>query len=73
VRDRIKLMIERGRTLEQIKAARPTLEYDGLYGAGGGSWTTAAFIEAVYRDLARSIRPAPARSTTTRQRSASGE
>ena len=51
VRDRIKTMIEAGRTLDQIKAARPTLEYDGLYGSG--AVTGAAFVEAVYRDLAR--------------------
>lgn len=49
VRDRVKLMIERGRTLEQIKAARPTLEYDGLYGKDGTAG--AAFIEAIHRDL----------------------
>jgi glyoxylase-like metal-dependent hydrolase (beta-lactamase superfamily II) len=73
VRDRITLMIERGRTLDQIKAARPTLEYDGLYGAGGGTWTTAAFIEAVYRDLARSSRQTPSKTPAARQRSGSGE
>jgi hypothetical protein len=38
-------------TLEQVQAARPTFEYDGLYGATTGPWTTAMFVEAAYRDL----------------------
>jgi hypothetical protein len=44
-------MVTRGMTLEQVKAARPTLDYDGQYGAKTGSWTTDMFIEAVYRNL----------------------
>jgi hypothetical protein len=44
-------MIRRGMTLEQVKAARPTLDYDGLYGARTGSWTTGMFLEAAYRSL----------------------
>jgi len=51
IRDRIQDMIGRGMTLEQIKAARPTLDYDGEYGIDSGPWTTAMFIEAIYRDL----------------------
>jgi glyoxylase-like metal-dependent hydrolase (beta-lactamase superfamily II) len=51
VRDRIQDLIRKGRTLEQIKAARPTLDYDGIYGSATGSWTTEKFIEAVYRSL----------------------
>jgi glyoxylase-like metal-dependent hydrolase (beta-lactamase superfamily II) len=53
VRDRIAGMIGRGMTLAQVKAARPTLEYDGRYGAATGDWTTEMFVEAAYRDLAR--------------------
>jgi glyoxylase-like metal-dependent hydrolase (beta-lactamase superfamily II) len=45
VRDRIKDLIRRGQTLEQVKTARPTLDYDGRYGSPD------PFIEAVYRDL----------------------
>jgi glyoxylase-like metal-dependent hydrolase (beta-lactamase superfamily II) len=51
VRDRIRDMVEKKMTLEQVKAARPTLDYDGRYGSDSGPWTTAMFIEAVYRDL----------------------
>ena len=51
VRDRIQLMASKGMTLEQVKAARPTLDYDGVYGASTGAWTTEMFIEAVYREV----------------------
>jgi cyclase len=51
IRDRIQDMVTRGMTLEQVKAARPTLDYDGRYGATTGSWTTEMFIDAVYRNL----------------------
>jgi cyclase len=52
VRDRIQDMLRRDMTLEQVKAARPTRDYDPRYGATSGFWTTDAFIEAVYRSLA---------------------
>lgn len=58
VRDRIRAMAARGMTLEQIKAARPTLEYDPRYGATSGPWTTDMFVEAVYKTLS-----APSNST----------
>ena len=45
IRDRIRDMIKRGMTLEQVKAAQPSLDYDGRYG------NPTAFVEAVYRDL----------------------
>ena len=38
-------------TLEQVKAARPSMDFDGRYGSTTGSWTTEMFIEAVYRSL----------------------
>jgi glyoxylase-like metal-dependent hydrolase (beta-lactamase superfamily II) len=53
VRDRIENMLKRDMTLEQVKAARPTRDYDPRYGASSGFWTTDAFVEAVYRSLAR--------------------
>jgi glyoxylase-like metal-dependent hydrolase (beta-lactamase superfamily II) len=54
VRDRVKSMVGEGKTLEQVKAAKPTIDYDVLYGTRSGPWTTEMFVEAVYRDLARS-------------------
>jgi glyoxylase-like metal-dependent hydrolase (beta-lactamase superfamily II) len=48
LRARIADMVKQGMTLEQVKAAKPTMDYDGIgnYGA-----TKDAFIDAVYRDL----------------------
>jgi glyoxylase-like metal-dependent hydrolase (beta-lactamase superfamily II) len=51
VRDRIQAMIAKKMTLAQIKAARPTLDYDSRYGATSGPWTTEMFVEAVYRSV----------------------
>ena len=50
VRDRIRDMVKKGMTVEQVKAARPTLEYDGVYGTDR-NWTGAMLIETIYRDL----------------------
>jgi cyclase len=47
IRDRIQDMVKRGMTIDQVKAAQPTLDYDPRYG------NPTAFIEAVYRDLAQ--------------------
>ena len=51
IRDRVADSIKSGMTLQQVKAARPTMDFDGRYGANTGSWTTDMFIEAVYRSL----------------------
>jgi cyclase len=53
VRDRIQALVKKGMTLDQVKAAQPTLDYDPRYGSTSGSWTTAMFIEAVYQDVSR--------------------
>jgi cyclase len=51
VRDRLQDMIKRGVTLEQVKAAKPTRDYDPIYGSTTGDWTTDMFIEAAYKSL----------------------
>jgi glyoxylase-like metal-dependent hydrolase (beta-lactamase superfamily II) len=51
IRDRIKDLKSKGMTVQQVKAARPTLDFDGRYGATSGAWTTDMFVEAVYRTL----------------------
>jgi glyoxylase-like metal-dependent hydrolase (beta-lactamase superfamily II) len=53
IRDRILAMIRKGMTLEQVQAARPTLDYDPRYGATSGPWTTAMFVEAAYKSLTK--------------------
>jgi cyclase len=52
IRDRVQDMVKKGMTLEQIRAAKPTADYDPRYGATTGAWTTDMFVEAVYRSLA---------------------
>lgn len=51
LRDRFLDMIRRGLTLEQVKAMKPTSDYDPLYGSDKGFWTTDKFIEAAYKSL----------------------
>jgi glyoxylase-like metal-dependent hydrolase (beta-lactamase superfamily II) len=51
VRDRVQSMIKKGMTLDQVKGARPTLDFETRYGATTGPWTTAMFVEAVYEGL----------------------
>jgi cyclase len=51
VRDRLQYMIKEGMTFEQIKAAKPTQDFDGIYGSNTGNWTTDMFIEAAYKSL----------------------
>ena len=51
MRDRIKELKSKGMTLQQVKAAHPTLDFDGRYGSTTGPWTTDMFVEAVYRTL----------------------
>ena len=49
--DRIRDMISKGMTLRQVKAARPTRDYDPRWEPVSGSWTTDKFIEAAYQTL----------------------
>ena len=51
VRDRVRALIARKMTLEQVKAERPTLDYDGRYVGSDGPWTPDRFVEAVYKSL----------------------
>ena len=54
VRDIIQDMVDKGMTLEQVKAANPTKGYRGRWGKDSGPWTTDLFVEAVYKGLKRS-------------------
>jgi hypothetical protein len=49
-------------TLEQVKAARLTFDYDGVYGSP--AYTGDMFVEAVYRSLTAA--PNPAQRSTSR-------
>jgi cyclase len=50
IRDRVQDMVNRGMTLEQVQAAKPTRDYDPRYGASGFV-TPDRFVEAVYKSL----------------------
>ena len=50
VRDRVQDLIKKGSTLEQIKAARLTRDYDGEY-SRPGSTPPDAFVESVFHSL----------------------
>ena len=56
LRDRVSDDVKKGMTLDQVKASKPTLDYDGIYGSDSGPWTTQMFIEAVYKDLSAANR-----------------
>jgi glyoxylase-like metal-dependent hydrolase (beta-lactamase superfamily II) len=50
IRDRVQDLIGKGLTWEQVKAARPSRDYDTEYDAPGGA-SPDAFVEAIYRSL----------------------
>ena len=54
VRDRIQDLVSRKMTLDQVKAARVTRDYDGRYAAASGASTADRFVEAIYRELTAS-------------------
>lgn len=56
VRDRIQAMIDEGKTLEEVLSARPTRDYDGVYGNDAIPWSGRDFTEAIYRDLEGQVR-----------------
>ena len=56
IRDRVRASMRRGQTLAQIQAASPAQGFAAAFGADGGPWTTAMFIEAIYRTSAGGTR-----------------
>jgi len=61
VRDRIREYAKRGMTLEQVKAKKPTLDFDPRYGTDTGFWTTSMFVETIYKEMVKENPPAPAK------------
>lgn len=49
IRDRVRDLLRKGHTLEQIKAARPSRDYDDEYGATQAE--ADRFVESIYRSL----------------------
>jgi glyoxylase-like metal-dependent hydrolase (beta-lactamase superfamily II) len=59
VRDRIQEYVKRGMTLEQVRAKKPTLDWDARYGLDAAFWSTDRFIEQIYKDMV-ALNPPPA-------------
>jgi cyclase len=51
VRARIAASLAEGKTLAQVQESRPALDYDPRYADDNGQWSSAEFVEAIYRDL----------------------
>jgi glyoxylase-like metal-dependent hydrolase (beta-lactamase superfamily II) len=51
IADRITQLVLENKTVEQVKAAGVSLDFDGVYGTVSGPWTTDMFVEAVYREI----------------------
>ena len=76
VRDRIREYVKRGMTLDQVKAKKPTLDFDPRYGSDTGFWTTSMFVETIYKEMVAMNPPpasAPARGRSRNQTKGSGE
>ncbi len=50
IRDRVRDAVKRGMTLGQVRALKPTLDYDARWGATTGPWTTDMFVEATFKE-----------------------
>ena len=66
VRDRIREYAKRGMTLDQVKAKKPTLDFDPRYGSDTGFWTTSMFVETIYRQMVAE-NPPPAKGNQRNQ------
>jgi hypothetical protein len=51
IRDRVEALVDMGMTLDQVKAAKPSKEYDKRFSTA--AWTGDQFVEAVYRGLTK--------------------
>jgi len=67
IRDRVQDGVKRGQTLDQVKAGKPTLDYDARWGATSGAWTTDMFLEAIYKELKPAPAPAAAKAPATKK------
>jgi hypothetical protein len=53
IRSRIEEMVQKGMPLDQVKAAKPTSQFDRFYSSPDTAATTGAFIEAVFDNAVR--------------------
>jgi glyoxylase-like metal-dependent hydrolase (beta-lactamase superfamily II) len=64
VRDRIQALVAQGKTLDQVRATQPTLDYDARYGAASGAASPDGFVAAVYESLKAVAAAKPAAAKT---------
>ena len=57
IRDRVQDMIKKGMTLDQVKAQKPTRDYDPNYAANASQYSPDQFVEAVYKSLSATVKP----------------
>ncbi len=69
VRDRIREYVKRGKTLDQVKARKPTLDFDPRYDTPGGFWSSSQFIEVIYKQMLAANPPAKAKPAVPARRS----
>lgn len=69
IRDRVRDAMAAGRTLDQIRTARYTLDYDGIYAVP--DYTGDQFVDALYNEL-KPATPAPRPSPATRRPAQAG-
>ena len=53
IHDRIREMVSKGMTLEQVKAAKPFQEYEPVYGGNTGVSSTDFVLDEIYEDLSQ--------------------
>ena len=51
IRDRVQDLIKKGMSLEQVKAAKPSRDYDTQFAPAGSFVKPEAFVEAIYKSL----------------------
>ena len=51
IRDRVQDLMKKGKSLAEVKSAKPTLDYDGRYSKPG--WTGDQFTEVIFRSLSK--------------------
>jgi hypothetical protein len=55
VRDRVRDLMSKKMTLDQIQAAKPAMGFTRRYGTDSGPWTTNSFVEAIYKSLSQPV------------------
>ena len=66
IKYRVEELMKRGMTLDQIKAAKPTLDFDGVFG------NPAVYLDAAYNDLAKTAKAEAAKAAAAKGESRGG-